>query len=361
VERVLVAMSGGVDSSVVAGLAKEAGYDVVGVTLRLWDTPDDGSVHGRCCAPEDVHDARRVAAHLGIPHYAFDRRDRFVRHIVEPFVEAYLAGLTPSPCVTCNKTIKVRELLDLADKLNASRVATGHYARITTDSGEPRLWRGVDRSKDQSYFLHMLEPESLRRLVLPLGDRTKREVRELATVWGLPGARKGESQELCFVQASRYADFVASKARHRLRPGPVVDGTGRRVARHSGIHAFTVGQRKNLGIALGYKAYVTEIDPATATVRVGPRDHVLFRAADLRELVLAPDVELPRHAEVAVRYRGRPHRGWVTRCGPGQGTVAFSEPVAAVVAGQYAVLFDRDRVLGGGRIERATRQCEDVS
>ena len=362
VQRVLVAMSGGVDSSVAAGLAKEAGYDVVGVTLRLWDTPDDGSVRGRCCAPEDVHDARRVAAHLGIPHYAFDRRDSFARHIVEPFVEAYLAGLTPSPCVVCNKTIKMRELLELADKLDADRVATGHYARIaTTDTGEPRLWRGADRAKDQSYFLHMLGPDSLRRLVLPLGGLTKREVRALAVRWGLPGASKGESQELCFVQASSYAEFVESKACHRLRPGPVVDPAGRRVAQHSGIHAFTVGQRKNLGVALGYKAYVTDIDPNTATVRVGPRDQIVFEGADLCEFSLAPDVKLPRFAEVAVRYRGQSHGAWVTRSGPTRAEVAFSEPVAAVVAGQYAVLFDGDRVLGGGRIERATRSSEGVS
>lgn len=359
-DRVLVAMSGGVDSSVAAGLLKQAGYDVVGVTLRLWDTPDNGAVGGRCCAPEDVHDARRVAAHLGIPHYAFDRRDAFARLVVEPFIEGYLRGETPSPCVVCNRAIKMRQLIGLADKLGASRVATGHYARINWDSGEPWLWRGVDRAKDQSYFLHMLGPDLLGRLLFPLGDSTKLEVRERAARWGLPGAGKGESQELCFVQASRYADFVASNAPGRIRPGPFVDSNGRVIARHGGIHAFTIGQRRNLGVALGYKAYVTDIDAETSTVRLGPRQDVLFTSAEVADLALMPGIALPRSAEVVVRYRGRSHPAQVMPLGAERARIEFGEPVAAVVAGQFAVLYEGERVLGGGKIERAARDPEQL-
>src|SRR5262245_13658784 len=206
--RVLVAMSGGVDSSVAAARLRDQGYDVVGVTLHLWDYPDDGSVRGRCCAPEDQHDARRVADHLGIPHYTFDRRELFREHVVAPFVDAYLDGRTPSPCVACNRSVKLRELFPLADRLGAAFVATGHYARVTREAdGRARLYRGRDRGKDQSYFLHMLREDELARLLLPLGDATKEEVRAEALARRLPGATKGESQELCFVPTGRYDAF----------------------------------------------------------------------------------------------------------------------------------------------------------
>src|SRR5438045_1395054 len=208
-ERVLVAMSGGMDSSVAAARLVRSGWDVVGVTLHLWDYPDDGSVRGRCCAPEDVHDARRVADVLGIPHYAFDRRELFDREVVSPFVEAYLAGTTPSPCVRCNRGVKMKELFALAERLGASTVATGHYARIAWDP--LRLCRARDAAKDQSYFLDSLDVRSLARLLFPLGDATKSETRQEAAALGLPGAQKGESQELCFVPTGRYDELVAKR------------------------------------------------------------------------------------------------------------------------------------------------------
>jgi tRNA-uridine 2-sulfurtransferase len=350
VQRALVAMSGGVDSSVAAALMKSAGYEVVGVTLRLWDTPDDGTVQGRCCAPEDVHDARRVADHLGIAHYAFDRRAEFLCRVVEPFVEDYLNGHTPSPCVTCNRTIKVQELVRLADRLSADIVATGHYARVIEEAGAPTLWRGVDLNKDQSYFLHMLGTEPLSRLTFPLGGYTKQQVRSLAQQWRLPGADKGESQELCFVHAGRYADFVAERAPDRIRPGVVIDPDGKEIGRHGGVHAFTIGQRHHLGVALGYRAYVVGIDSASATVRVGPRQMLLSSSAALDQLVLAPGTELPLRAEVAVRYRGRVYPATVKADPRAEASVEFDEPVAAVVPGQYAVFFRGERVLGGARI-----------
>src|SRR5262249_45476721 len=231
-------------------------------TLHLWDYPDDGSVKGRCCAPEDQYDARRVADHLGIAHYSFDRRELFSAQVVEPFVEAYLEGRTPSPCVACNRSVKLRELLPLADRLGAERVATGHYARVVEEDGRARLYRGRDRGKDQSYFLHMLREDELARVLFPLGDATKEEVREEARARGLPGADKGESQELCFVPQGHYAEFVAARAGDRVRPGPIVDDGGRVVSTHAGIHAFTIGQRKGLGVALGKPAFVVGLDAA---------------------------------------------------------------------------------------------------
>src|SRR5688572_1587677 len=234
-ERVLVAMSGGVDSSVAAARLVRAGFDVVGVTLHLWDYPEDGSVKSRCCAPEDVHDARRVADVLGFPHYAFDRRELFRSEVVDPFVDAYLSGETPSPCVRCNRGVKIKELMHLAERLEADRVATGHYARIVETEGRAELHRARDTSKDQSYFLHMLGQDVLKSLVFPLSEATKAEVREEAQRLGLPGAGKGESQELCFVPSGRYDAFVKERADGRLRPGPIVDGDGHVVGQHGGI------------------------------------------------------------------------------------------------------------------------------
>ncbi len=351
-ERILVAMSGGVDSSVAAAQLCASGYEVVGVTLHLWDYPDDGSVQGRCCAPEDMHDARRVCDRLGIAHYAFDRRELFERTVVTPFVESYLDGTTPSPCVRCNRGVKIRELLAIADRLGARCIATGHYARLREREGRLELLRARDLNKDQSYFLHMLAPEVLRRLQFPLGEMTKQQVREAARRWSLPGADKGESQELCFIPSGRYYAFVEQRAPERVRPGPIVDRQGREVGVHAGVHRFTVGQRRNLGVAVGERAYVVDLDPSTATVRLGERAQLLSAGAQLDEVVLAPDVQLPVRCQVAVRYRGRPHAASVEAAAEGV-RVRFTEPVPAVVPGQYAVVYQEERVLGGGRIALA--------
>ena len=349
-QRVLVAMSGGVDSSVAAARLVAEGLDVVGVTLHLWDYPDDGSAHGRCFVPEDVHDAHRVAEQLGIPHYAFDRRELFRERIVRPFVDGYLRGQTPSPCVECNREVKVPELLRLGDRLGATQVATGHYARVATVAGRPSLHRGRDSTKDQSYFLHMLDSAVLARLRLPLGDATKREVRAEALALGLVGSSKGESHELCFVPTGRYDRFVAKHAEGRVRPGPIVDSQGRQIGSHAGIHAFTLGQRRNLGVALGERTFVVGIDPETNTVRLGPRDQVEASGAELEEVVLADDVALPLSCDVSVRYRGKLQPSWVCDSSSGRVLVEFERPVTAVVPGQYAVFYVDDRVLGGGRI-----------
>ncbi len=353
--RVLVAMSGGVDSSLAAALLLSQGHDVVGATLHLWDYPEDGAPKSRCCAPEDVHDARRVADQLGFPHYAFDRRELFRERVVAPFVESYLTGETPSPCVRCNRGVKLKELFRLADRLQAERIATGHYARVVTDGGRAELWRGKDRGKDQSYFLHTLKDHELARLCFPLGELTKAEVRQRALDARLPGAQKGESQELCFVPSGRYDSFVAERAAGRLRPGPIVDESGRVVGEHAGIHGFTVGQRRNLGVALGQRAYVTEIEPNTATVRLGPLEALGAQGLSVGELSLFDGVTLPRRCEVQVRYRATPVKAEVRAGGDGA-LVRFDSPIAAVSKGQYAVFYDGERVLGGGVIREALRE-----
>lgn len=342
-------MSGGVDSSVAAARLVKAGeYDeVVGVTLHLWDYPDDGSVKGRCCAPEDIHDARRVCDFLGIPYYAFDRRELFEREVVTPFVESYLGGTTPSPCVRCNRGVKIRELLSIADRLGAERIATGHYARI--DADKRRLLRALDRGKDQSYFLHMFGPEVLGRLVFPLGSATKQEVRDEAVSLALPGATKGESQELCFVPTGRYDAFVDGRSDGRQKGGAILDVQGNKLADHDGIHRFTVGQRRNLGVAVGERAYVVSLDAESGDVQLGPRDRLARRDAIVTDLALGADVRLPFECEVAVRYRGATTRARV-EAAPEGARVRFDEDVYAVVPGQVAVFYRGDEVLGGGVI-----------
>jgi tRNA-specific 2-thiouridylase len=354
-ERVLVAMSGGVDSSVAAARLVEQGHDVVGVTLHLWDYPDDGSVRGRCCAPEDLFDARRVADRLGIPHYTFDRRELFQREVVTPFVDAYLGGETPSPCVSCNRSVKLRELLALADDLGARTVATGHYARVDTTRDPPELLRAVDRSKDQSYFLHMLQPAELARVIFPLGASTKAEVRASALALGLPGAGKGESQELCFVPQGRYDQFVAERANGRLAPGSIVNEAGTELGQHSGIHRFTIGQRRHLGVAVGERAYVVDIDAGSQRVTLGTRERLLAHGARLDQVSLMPDVRVPFSSDAVVRYRGQPVGVRVTRLDSGALEAAFTSPVHAVVPGQVMVFYTGERVLGGGRISEALK------
>jgi tRNA-specific 2-thiouridylase len=344
-------MSGGVDSSVAAALLLSQGWDVVGVTLHLWDYPDEAAVRGRCCAPEDLHDAQRVCDHLGIPHYSFDRRDLFAESVVEPFVTAYLSGETPSPCVVCNRLVKMAELFALADSLGASKVATGHYARIVDRDGTLELHRGRDVAKDQSYFLHVLSDLQLGRLALPLAEMTKTEVRAEAVKRGLPGAGKGESQELCFVPEGRYDAFVERRAGSRIRPGTMLDASGRVVGAHAGVHKFTIGQRKGLGVALGSPAFVVGIDPALAVVRLGCESDLFHAGAVIKDAHFFDGVTFPRQASVQVRYRHEGTPATVTREGSSI-AVKFHSPVRAIAKGQAAVAYGGSRVLGGGTIER---------
>jgi tRNA-specific 2-thiouridylase len=347
-ERIVVAMSGGVDSAVAAARLHEKGFEVIGVTLHLWDYPDQGpGAHARCCAPEDQYDARRTADALGFPHYAFDRRRMFEERVVAPFVESYLSGTTPSPCTECNRNVKLGELFGIANKLGATKVATGHYARVK----DAHVARGKDRDKDQSYFLYAVRPDMIDRLVFPLGESTKPEVRAEALARNLPGAGKGESQELCFVGsgAGAYAGFVEARARDRIRPGPIVDSDGKIHGTHDGIHRFTIGQRKGIGVALGTPAFVTAIDAASGQVTLGKEDALFSSAAELQDIVVHPSARLPFRCIARIRYR---HEGAPAHF---DGSILrFDTPVRAISPGQVAVLYDEEeRVLCGGKISQA--------
>lgn len=359
-DRVLVAMSGGVDSSVAAARLADAGHDVVGVTLYLSDHGEPGPAEASGPAAKSVEDARKVAAHLGIEHHTLDRRRRFEQEVVRPFVEGYLAGRTPSPCVFCNRHLKLPEVLDLADRLGARAIATGHYARLALDrAGTHRLYRGRDRRKDQSYFLVMLEPGQLARLQLPLGDALKSEVRSEAHRRGLPVADKGESQELCFVGEEGYARLIERRAAGRIHPGAIETTDGRVVGQHRGIHRFTCGQRRGLGIALGYPAFVTEIDAVRNVVRVGTAAEASATAVRLVGTRWHGNVLFPIRALLKVRSQ---HEGIMTTIqreggtGPQPHVVAhFDGPVRGVAPGQVAVAYREDCVLGGGTIAEAWR------
>lgn len=345
--RVLVAMSGGVDSSVAAALLMEQGYDLVGVTLHLWDAEGEHKV-GRCCAPEDRDDARRTCEHLGIPHYVFDERRAFRENVVDPFVAAYRAGTTPSPCVHCNQDVKLGSLLSIAEELGASHIATGHYARIEHDpSGRPLLRRGRDRSKDQSYFLYGVPGSILTRMMFPLGEFEKDRTREEGRRLGVPNWDKGDSQELCFVPDGDVGGFVERETGTRSS-GRIIDEAGAALAGHEGVYRFTVGQRKGLGLGGGPPRYVLRIAPETDEVVVG--DEAALYGQDARALDAlwtAPRPSEPFEAEVQVRYRHQAAPARVTPTDEGF-TVRFHAPQRAIAPGQAAVVYRGDQVIGGG-------------
>ena len=348
---VVAALSGGVDSATAAALLVEQGHRVVGMTMRLYDARGTSAASGRCCGPRDIEDARAVCAHLGIPHYVIDLAGEFAASVVDDFVEAYLAGETPNPCVKCNQHIKFSPLLERARAIGASLLVTGHYARIV-DGG---LYRGRDISKDQSYFLFSMPGDQLDAVQFPLGGMTKDEVRGHARRLGLPNATKDESQEICFVPDGDYAGFVAAAALRRGRAlpgaGAIVDEDGAIVGQHDGVHRFTVGQRRGLGnLTTRDKLYVTAIDPARSEVRVGPRTSAERTELDIRDLRWLSEPRTELSAQVQVRHRGAPILSDI-RVSGGRAAVRLSEPTVAA-PGQAAVLYDGDRVLAGGWIAR---------
>jgi tRNA-specific 2-thiouridylase len=350
--RVVVAMSGGVDSAVAAARCVAAGHDVLGISLRL---ARDGE--GSCCSLDDFQDARAVADRLGIAHYVFDFREAFAHAVVRPFVAEYLAGRTPNPCALCNQHLKFDLLWRRARELGAARLATGHYARIATDeaTGGLALRTAADTSKDQTYFLFALDQAALRRTLFPVGDLTKTAVRAEAAALGLPVADKPESMEVCFVPGGDAAAFVERHAAPgSLRPGPIVDGSGAVVGRHGGVHRFTVGQRRGLGLGGGPRRYVRAVDPSAATVVVGDAESLGAGGLVVRATVWAAGRPPALGDELAVRIRHR-HRPVAARLAAVEGDVSTLRFVArgpAVTPGQAAVFYRGELVVGGGWIDR---------
>lgn len=354
--RVVIAMSGGVDSSVAAALLAEQGYEAVGISMRLYATPQE-DYSKSCCSPDDLFDARMVASRLGIPFYVANYEAAFRERVIDYFVDEYARGKTPNPCVACNNHLKFDILLSRSLALGSKYLATGHFARIDRSGDYPKLLKAKDANKDQTYFLFGLPREALGRIMFPLGDMTKEEVRQEARRLDLETAEKKESQEICFVAGGDYKEFVAERLAQRgTVPGKVVYVDGRVLAEHDGIHQFTVGQRKGLGIAHPEPLYVKSIHPTDGTVVVGPKQELAARGlvatgCNWLSFERPPGVF---ECEVKIRYRSQPVAAFVTVGeDPTIAFVEFAEPVRAVTPGQAAVFYRGDEVLGGGWIEES--------
>lgn len=351
--KVVVAMSGGVDSSVAAALLKQQGYEVVGMMLRLWSEPGKEDSN-RCCTPDSMGQARRVAAKLDIPFYVVDAKNVFRETVVQYFLDGYARGETPNPCLLCNRQIRWTFLLDHALALGAEFMATGHYVRRkTVDGGRFALLRAVDPLKDQSYVLHVLTQEKLRRALFPVGEYPKTEIRKIAESFGLPTASRPDSQDLCFLAGDDYRNFLQRNAAEMLRPGEIVTRDGRVVGHHSGLPNYTIGQRKGLGIASPVPLYVLGKSAANNTVIVGTLDELgtsELIAKDVNWISGAAPAESFR-AEVKIRYTARPAWAWVTPLNGGQARVQFDLPARDATAGQAAVFYVEEEVLGGGIIQ----------
>ena len=351
--RIVVAMSGGVDSSVAAALCKQAGYNVIGVTLQLYD---DGAVRGRagtCCAGQDIHDARRVAASLDIPHYVLDYEARFRESVINPFAESYIRGETPIPCVSCNQTVKFRDLLTTAKELGASCLVTGHYVRRLDGKSGPELYRALDQHRDQSYFLFGTTRGQLEDLRFPLGEFAKNETREMAARFELPVAAKPDSQDICFVPQGRYADIVAKLRPGMADPGDIVDLAGSVLGQHEGIIHYTVGQRRGLSLGGGKALYVVRIDVATNRIVVGPKAALTVGRIRVRNVNWLGDGAASASgiaAMVKVRSTQPGSSGRLFDRGSGMIDVELDTGDYGVAPGQAAVFYDGDRVLGGGWI-----------
>ena len=350
--RIVVAMSGGVDSSVAAALLAEQGHDVIGLSMQLYDQRGEQSF-GSCCTLDDLHDARRVATALGVPHYILNFERQFQETVIANFVREYTAGRTPLPCAHCNSDLKFSTLLDRARGLGATRVATGHYARVEEADGRWLLKRSADREKDQSYFLFPLTQDQLAAAVFPVGTLTKPQVREQARRLGLQVAEKPDSQEICFVPDHDYASFVARRAPDVERVGTVVSTDGRHLGSHGGVHRFTVGQRKGLGISAPNPLYVVKIDAEAGEVTVGPRS-ALDRTDLTASNVNWVSMEAPGNwieVTAQIRHRHVPATGRVRALDGGRAELQFDLPQSAITPGQAVVFYDGDTVVGGGWID----------
>ena len=355
--RVVVAMSGGVDSSVTAAICKAQGYEVVGITLQLYDHGAAVGRKGACCAGQDIHDARRVADALDVPHYVLDYESQFRESVIDDFADTYLAGETPIPCVRCNQTVKFRDLLGVARDLDAVALATGHYVRRTTGPEGPELHRPADLARDQSYFLFATTQEQLAYLRFPLGDLDKAQTRDLAADFDLPVAAKPDSQDICFVPNGSYADVVAKLRPGAIEPGDIVHVDGQVLGRHDGVIKFTVGQRRGLGVGGETEPlYVVRLDPESRRVVVGPREALLglnFHIRDVNWLRDTPLVGTELSATVKVRSTHSPIPATIMPDAVGGARVILEEPEVGIAPGQACVFYDGERVLGGGWIVRS--------
>jgi tRNA-specific 2-thiouridylase len=355
-KRILVAMSGGVDSGTTAALLKNEGHDVIGVTMQLWDY---GDADGGCCSADDVRDARRVADQVGIPHYVVNYMDIFKKYIVEDFVGKYLSGKTPSPCILCNQFMKFNFLLRRALELGGDCLATGHYARIETEeeTGKFYLSKAMDTSKDQSYFLFTLTQNELGRIMFPLGSMTKDEVRDIAKSMSLKVADKPDSQEVCFIAGGDYRDFLKAYRNKTSENGEIVDVAGTVLGHHHGVHLFTVGQRRGLGIAKGKPMYVVRVEPETNRVVVGEEKDI-FKTKLMASNISWSDAIPSDRIEVRakIRYRHREEVALVKLQSDGEALVEFKTPQRAITPGQAIVFYEKDRVLGGGWISEVLQE-----
>ena len=354
-DRVVVGMSGGVDSSVAAYLLKEQGYDVIGVTMQIWQDEDRAlqEENGGCCGLSAVDDARRTAAMLGIPYYVMNFKEEFKEHVIDYFVEEYIEGRTPNPCIACNRYVKWESLLHRSLSIGAEYIATGHYARVEQlANGRYTLRRSAVLDKDQTYALYSLTQEQLRRTLMPVGEYSKDEIRKLAGEIGLHVADKPDSQDICFVPDGDYASYIRENTKNQIREGNFVSSDGRVLGTHKGIIHYTVGQRKGLGLALGYPAFVLQIRPETNEIVVGTKEESMVSSFKVNQLnfMSVEDITKPLRVFVKIRYN---HRGtWCTieKTGTDEICCTFEEPQRAVTPGQAAVFYDGEYVLGGGTI-----------
>ncbi|MBQ7637739.1 MAG: tRNA 2-thiouridine(34) synthase MnmA [Clostridia bacterium] len=350
--KALIAMSGGVDSSVAALLTKETGYDCVGCTMRLFANGDVGLQPGTCCSLSDVEDARSVAYSLGMPHYVFNFSDDFGEKIIKKFVDSYFKGLTPNPCVDCNRYMKFEKLYERARLLGCDKIVTGHYARVAEQNGRFVLKKALDPAKDQSYVLYMLSSEQLSHTLFPLGSLTKEQTREIAFRHGFINSHKPDSQDICFVPNGDYASVIEKYSGKKSEPGFFVDDEGNVLGEHKGIIHYTIGQRKGLGIASAAPLFVTKIDPENNTVTLSHGDGLFTDTVTVKDvnLTAVDSIEEPLRVSAKIRYRHIAQSATAVQTDDDTLIIKFDEPQRAVTKGQAAVLYDGDTVIGGGTI-----------